>query len=193
MTNKRIGLSKSFVIILGTIAASTTLLATGCEEKNAEPAKTATEGASKAAETANTAAADAAGKTNEAAKDAGTKATDAAASMTETAKGAAAGAADKAAELAKVAMEKIDSGMKSARSTLDELKKKADGASPLVKPVVTPLLEKAETTYASLAEKVKSLSSLTDAGAKDKATGEVTTGLDSLNQMLADIKSKLGM
>jgi|GEM_PF-4990939 len=175
--------TRVMAILAGTcLAAGTLAFSIGCEEKKAEPAKAITEGANKAVE---------------AAKETGTKVAEGAAAATEQTKeaaaGAAAGATEKAAEMAKVAMEKLDSGLKTARSALDEMKKKADGASPMVKPIVTPMLEKAETTYASLADKVKGLAGMTDAGAKEKAMGEAGSGLDSLNKMLGDIKSKLGM
>jgi hypothetical protein len=94
--------------------------------------------------------------------------------------------------MAAAAMAKIDAGMKTARTTLDELKKKADAANPLVKTAATTILTEAETKYTALEGQVKALTG-TDGAAREKAIGEVTTGLGKLNELLASAKTKLGM
>lgn len=166
----------------------------GCEEKKSEPAKTISDAAAKTGEVVK----DAAAKTGEAVKDAAAK-------TGEAAKDATKALSDKAKELAPppapapagpdmtaLAMEKIDAGMKSARSTLDELKRKADAANPLVKTAATTILTEAEAKYSALVTQVKALTG-TDGAARERAIGDVTAGLDKLNELLASAKSKLGM
>lgn len=173
----------------------------GCEEKKAEPAKAIGDAAAKTGEAMKDAAAktgeavkDAAAKTGEAAKDAGNAAAEKAKEMTEpaAAPAPAPAAAPAAPDMAAAAMAKIDAGMKTARTTLDELKKKADAANPLVKTAAATILTEAETKYTALEGQVKALTG-TDGAAREKAIGEVTTGLGKLNELLASAKSKLGM
>lgn len=169
----------------------------GCEEKKAEPAKAIGDAAAKTGEAMKDAAAktgeavkDAAAKTGEAAKDAGNAAAEKAKEMTAPAPAPAPTPA--APDMAAAAMAKIDAGMKTARTTLDELKKKADAANPLVKTAAATILTEAETKYSALEGQVKALTG-TDGAAREKAIGDVTTGLGKLNELLASAKSKLGM
>ena len=171
----------------------------GCEEKKAEPAKAISDAAAKTGEAMKDAAAktgeavkDAAAKTGEAAKDAGNAAAEKAKEMTAPAPAPAPAAAPAAPDMTAAAMAKIDAGMKTARTTLDELKKKADAANPLVKTAATTILTEAETKYTALEGQVKALTG-TDGAAREKAIGDVTTGMNKLNELLASAKSKLGM
>jgi len=160
----------------------------GCEEKKAEPAKTISDAAAKTGEAMK----DAAAKTGEAVKDAaattGEAVKDAGNAVTEKAKEAAPAAKDMAA----AAMEKIEAGMKTARSTLDELKKKAEAANPMVKTAASAILTEAETKYTAIEGQVKALTG-SDGAAREKAIADVQAGLGKLNEMLASAKSKLGL